>query len=107
MQHLPEDLLAPPAPLVVLLSDAAYAESLAVALKTASSPAGGNASIAPVVAVNYVQRTGQFGVGAAKQRSHVQEYDSYAPAGLLKSNWLHKHHREVPAVVVSDILAAL
>ena len=36
-----------------------------------------------------------------RQRSHIQDYDSYAVNGILRSTWLVKHHTRIPAVILA------
>ena len=93
MQTLSDELLIPPTPLVALLSDAPFLDALAASLR--SFGGGGTFRIryetSPL-------STARF---PAKQRTHGEhEYASYVPAGILRSNWLEKHHNLLPAVLV-------
>jgi hypothetical protein len=99
MQHLSDELLIPPTPLVALLSDAPFRDALASSLRSCS---GGGFRIkyeaAALAGVRF----------PAKQRTHNEhEYASYVPQGILRANWVEKHHNLLPAVLVRLLLAGV
>lgn len=85
----------PPAPLVAVLSDGAFLPKLVESLRSCTS----TNSTASGVSLRYEP----FGLSLPfpkKERSHGQDYGSYVPAGILRSNWLRKHADGVPALLV-------
>lgn len=102
MDSFPEELLVPPRALIALLSDAPFVEALAAGLRAASSGTAGPPLRARYDALPAGGAAGRF---PRKERSHTPgEYDSYAPAGILRSNWLRKH-ATLPAALVRDARA--
>lgn len=97
MQNYTDELLSNSVPLVALLSDAPFLDALAVRLKLSRVDASANQ---PKNQVNYLPLplAHKF---PAKQRSHGHEYETYVPAGILRTTWLEKHHKYIPSVIVS------
>jgi hypothetical protein len=90
MDSYPEELLIPPAPLIAVLSDGAWARTLVGSLKTAPGH--------PVrVRYDLFKLSQRF---PRKERTHGQDYETYVPHGILRANWMHKHATLVPAVLV-------
>jgi hypothetical protein len=102
MQDLKEELLVPPSPFVALVGDAAFLDILAVSLKTAAAPGSSSSSSGSMVHVRYEPAAFplQF---PSKERSHSDaEYATYIPDGILRREWMDRHHNSSPAVLVSD-----
>jgi len=103
MQAYPEELIVPPCPLVCLVSDAPYIDMLTVALKSATPPTGGITN--HMLTMRYEPRSANYTLPVAKKQTIPKDatyYDNYIPEYMLKSNWMHKHQNNIPAVVVSN-----
>lgn len=98
MQAYPEELIVPPCPLVCIISDAPYIEMLAVALK--SAPVGN--TMTSLVNMRYEPRPAKYTLPVTKKPKETNHYETYIPENILKSNWMHKHQNDIPAVMVSS-----
>jgi hypothetical protein len=102
---LPRELRSIASPLVALLSDGGnWSSLLSRALQSANAGAmsatyGSTSLPSSPFRFRDLPLHHEF---PAKQRSHSGpgEYETYVPLGILRSNWLSKHHTDLPGLVV-------
>ena len=66
----------------------------------AAAPGSYGTTQLPAPRARYERYTGTPQL-ARKARSHAHEYETYTVPGIIRGNWLEKHHRRCPALLVA------